>query len=50
MANDQMFYVRKEAAAAVGSLATVVDRQVAIDRLVSIMNDTAYVNPLINER
>lgn len=35
MANDQMFYVRKEAAAAIGNLAVVVDHQVALDRLVS---------------
>ncbi|KAI8148941.1 armadillo-type protein [Fennellomyces sp. T-0311] len=36
MANDQMFYVRKEAAAAVGSLATVIDPQVAMDRLLPL--------------
>lgn len=36
MANDQMFYVRKEAAAAVGSLAIVVDTAVARDRLLPL--------------
>lgn len=29
-----MFYVRKEAAAAIGNLAVVVDQQVVLDRLV----------------
>ncbi|KAL0097887.1 armadillo-type protein, partial [Phycomyces blakesleeanus] len=36
LANDQMFYVRKEAAAAIGSLATVVDSQVAMDKLLPL--------------
>ncbi|KAI9028301.1 armadillo-type protein [Phycomyces nitens] len=36
LANDQMFYVRKEAAAAIGSLATVVDPQVTIEKLLPL--------------
>lgn len=34
MVSDPMFYVRKEAAAAVGSLSTSVDPKTALDRLV----------------
>lgn len=36
MVSDQMFYVRKEAAAAVGSLATAVTPAVTLERLVSL--------------
>jgi hypothetical protein len=36
MAKDNVFYVRKEAASAIGSLAAVVNRNVVVDRLVSI--------------
>ncbi|KAF7725695.1 hypothetical protein EC973_009412 [Apophysomyces ossiformis] len=36
LANDQMFYVRKEAAAAIGSLATAVEPQVAMDKLLPL--------------
>lgn len=35
MVSDQMFYVRKEAAAAVGSLSTAVTPVVTLERLVS---------------
>lgn len=35
MVADPMFYVRKEAAAAVGSLSTTVPPQVTLERLVS---------------
>lgn len=35
MVSDQMFYVRKEAAAAVGSLSTAVPPSVTLERLVS---------------
>ncbi|KAH8555290.1 armadillo-type protein [Umbelopsis sp. PMI_123] len=34
MATDQVFYVRKEAASALGSLASVVDAQTVIDKLI----------------
>jgi vesicle coat complex subunit len=34
MVSDPMFYVRKEAAAAVGSLSTAVPRSVTLERLV----------------
>jgi hypothetical protein len=34
LASDPMFYVRKEAAGCIGSLATVVDVDVAVNRLV----------------
>jgi hypothetical protein len=36
MAKDNVFYVRKEAASAIGSLAAVVNRNVVVDKLVSI--------------
>jgi hypothetical protein len=42
MVNDPMFYVRKEAAAAVGNLVLCVDVDVAQDRLV--MYGKAYTN------
>lgn len=35
MAKDNVFYVRKEAASAIGSLAAVVNRNVVVDKLVS---------------
>jgi N-acetylglucosamine-6-phosphate deacetylase len=36
MAVEQVFYVRKEAASALGSLASVLDVQTVVDKLVSI--------------
>ncbi|KAG0170867.1 Serine/threonine-protein phosphatase 4 regulatory subunit 1 [Apophysomyces sp. BC1034] len=36
LSNDQMFYVRKEAAAAIGSLATAVEPQVTLDSLLPL--------------
>lgn len=36
MAKDNVFYVRKEAASAIGSLAAVVNQNVVVDKLVSI--------------
>lgn len=36
MVSDPMFYVRKEAAAAVGSLSTAVNPMITLERLVSI--------------
>jgi vesicle coat complex subunit len=41
LASDPLFYVRKEAAAAVGSMAQVVDVTVAEERLVSIKQTMA---------
>lgn len=35
MARDNVFYVRKEAAAAIGSIATVVNQRFVIEKLVS---------------
>lgn len=35
MSNEQVFYVRKEAASAVGSLATVIPQNIVVDKLVS---------------
>lgn len=35
MAKDNVFYVRKEAAAAIGSIATVVNQRFVIEKLVS---------------
>lgn len=37
MVADPMFYVRKEAAAAVGSLSTAVSPEITLERLVNIM-------------
>lgn len=42
MVADPMFYVRKEAAAAVGSLSTTVPPKVTLERLVSTV---ALINP-----
>lgn len=39
MVADPMFYVRKEAAAAVGSLSTTVPPKVALERLVSLQRE-----------
>lgn len=38
MVTDPMFYVRKEAAAAVGSLSTVLTPDITLERLVSTNN------------
>ena len=37
MVSDPMFYVRKEAAAAVGSLSTAVPPEITLERLVNIV-------------